>query len=168
MARAAPRRRRRRAVRSPRWRCRRPGRGGRPAPRPGRREPAPPGGAAPPRRRAAARTGAAGLEDARLVVLAAGGEPAAAECLYRRHAPFALNLAARIAGSSAEIEDVVHDAFIRAFEALGGLRNPGAFKTWLGSIVVHGMRSRLRREKLRRVLGLGGAQPVDLDCIASP
>ncbi len=110
----------------------------------------------------------AALEDAKLVVLAAEGEPAAAEQLYRRHAGFALNLAARIAGSSAEVEDVVHDAFIRAFEALRGLRNPAAFKTWLGSIVVHGMRSRLRREKLRRVLGLGGAQPVDIDCIASP
>jgi RNA polymerase sigma-70 factor (ECF subfamily) len=110
------------------------------------------------------------LSDGALVALVVEGERGAAEALYRRHAPFALNLAARIAGSSAEIEDVVHDSFLRAFEGLAGLRNAAAFRTWLGSIVVHSMRSRLRREKLRRVLGLSwgrGTQTVDIESIAS-
>ena len=124
-----------------------------------------------PSKRAVQR-GLADLADAALVALVVEGETAAAECLYRRHAPFALNLAGRIAGSSSEIEDVVHDAFMRAFESVGRLRNGAAFRTWLGSIVVHGMRSRLRREKLRRLLGLSsygrGAQAVDIDSIASP
>lgn len=113
----------------------------------------------------------AAFADDALVSLAAAGETAAAEALYRRHAPYALNLAARIAGSPTDIEDVVHDAFLRAFQRLDSLRNPAAFRTWLGSIVVYGMRSRLRREKLRRILGLSearGAQPVDIDRIASP
>lgn len=111
----------------------------------------------------------ADLGDAVLVDAVVRGETAAAECLYRRHAAFALNLAARLSGSSAEIEDVVHDAFIRAFEHAASLRNPAAFKTWLGSIVVHALRSRLRREKLRRLLGLGpsGAQAVDIEAVAS-
>ena len=104
----------------------------------------------------------AAFADDALVSLAAAGETAAA---------YALNLAARIAGSPTDIEDVVHDAFLRAFQRLDSLRNPAAFRTWLGSIVVYGMRSRLRREKLRRILGLSearGAQPVDIDRIASP
>lgn len=111
------------------------------------------------------------LDDESLVALADNGELRAAEALYRRHAPFALNLAARVAGSTTDIEDVVHDAFLRAFQRLGGLRNRASFKMWLGSIVIHGVRSRLRREKLRRLLGLAearGAQPVELDRIASP
>ncbi len=117
----------------------------------------------------ASHRGLVDLGDAALVALVIEGEMGAAECLYRRHASFALNLAARIAGSSAEIEDVVHDAFLRAFEGVAELRNAAAFRTWLGSIVVHGMRSRLRREKLRRLLGLSsyGNKAIDIDSIAS-
>ena len=108
------------------------------------------------------------LSDDRLVALAVRGDQRAAEYLYRRHAVFAFNLAARIAGSTTDVEDVVHDAFLRAFDSLASLRNPKAFKSWLGSIVVHAMRSRLRRGRLMRVLGLGrGADPVDIECIAS-
>lgn len=108
------------------------------------------------------------LDDEQLVTLAMQGDNRAAEHLYRRHASFAFNLAARIAGSTHDVEDVVHDAFIKAFDSLATLRNPKAFKGWLGSIVVHAMRSRLRRARLMRVLGLRRtADPVDLDCIAS-
>lgn len=113
----------------------------------------------------------AALGDEGLVALAAGGDMRAAETLYRRHVPYALNLAARIAGSTTDVEDVVHDAFLRALQRLDSLRNPAAFRTWLGSIVVHGMRSRLRREKFRRMLGLRetrGAQPIEIEQIASP
>ena len=124
--------------------------------------------APPPASRRGAQAALADLGDDQLVALAAGGDNRAAEQLYRRHAPFALNLATRIAGSSHDVEDVVHDAFLRAFDNLGSLRNTKAFKSWLGSIVVHAMRSRLRRGRLMRVLGLGrGTEPVDLDCVAS-
>jgi RNA polymerase sigma-70 factor (ECF subfamily) len=108
------------------------------------------------------------LSDASLVALAARGEIGAAEQLYRRHAPFALNLAARIAGSTHDIEDVVHDAFLRAFAELDTLRSPEAFRFWLGSIVVRGMRTRLRRGRFLRLFGLGRTNdPIDLESIAS-
>jgi RNA polymerase sigma-70 factor, ECF subfamily len=108
------------------------------------------------------------LGDDQLVALTLQGDNRAAEQLYRRHATFAFNLAARISGSTHDVEDVVHDAFLRAFDNLGTLRNQKAFKGWLGSIVVHAMRSRLRRGRLRRILGLGrGSDPVDIDTIAS-
>jgi RNA polymerase sigma-70 factor (ECF subfamily) len=108
------------------------------------------------------------LSDVQLVALAIDGDQLAAEQLYRRHATFAFNLAARIAGSTHDVEDVVHDAFLRAFDSLETLRNAAAFKGWLGSIVVHAMRSRLRRGRLMRVLGLNrGIDPIELDCIAS-
>jgi len=108
------------------------------------------------------------FSDERLVALAIDGDNRGAEHLYRRHAAFAFNLAARIAGSTTDVEDVVHDAFLHAFDSLRSLRNAKAFKSWLGSIVVHGMRSRLRRTRLMRVLGLGrGTDPIDIDCIAS-
>src|ERR1051326_3680486 len=111
---------------------------------PGRAETAPESGAGRVRH----------LTDAELVALAACDQMAAFETLYRRHAPFALNLAVRLQGNAADVEDIVHDAFLRAHARLADLRDPSAFRAWLGSIVVRLVRSRLRRRRLMRALGL--------------
>ena len=58
------------------------------------------------------------LSDSQLVSLVASGEARAFEALYRRHAPFALNLAVRLQGNATDVEDLVHDAFVRAHERL--------------------------------------------------
>lgn len=110
----------------------------------------------------------AALSDAQLVTLGCRGETRALEVLYRRHASFAIHLAARIEGSSRDVEDIAHDAFLRAFERLDDLTDRGAFRSWLGSIVVHAVRSRMRRHRLMSILGLKTAEPVDLDALASP
>jgi len=132
---------------------------------------------APPSSRRSSNRGSSRSEilemgDDQLVVLALEGSSddqlRAHEQLYRRHAAFAFNLAARIAGSTSDVEDVVHDAFLRAFDNLDNLRNPKAFKSWLGSIVVHAMRSRLRRSRWMRLFGLGQpGDPVDIDALTS-
>jgi RNA polymerase sigma-70 factor, ECF subfamily len=96
------------------------------------------------------------------------GATNAFETLYRRHAATALNLAVRIQGSTSDVEDIVHDAFVRAHQRIGELRDPAAFRSWLGSIVVRLVRTRLRRRRLVAVLGLATPEPVDLDAIASP
>lgn len=126
-----------------------------------------PGGA---ERAPAGETGDVGhLTDGQLVALAACDEMSAFETLYRRHAPFALNLAVRLQGNATDVEDVVHDAFLRAHARLADLRDPSAFRAWLGSIVVRIVRTRLRRRRLMRALGLfESGEPVDLDAIASP
>jgi RNA polymerase sigma-70 factor (ECF subfamily) len=110
---------------------------------------------------------ARGPSDESLVSRARRREPAAFEVLYRRHAAFALNLAVHIQGTTADVEDIVHDAFVRAHERLEELRDSSAFRPWLGSIVVRLVRSRLRRRRLLNVLGLSGHEPVDLDAVAS-
>lgn len=111
--------------------------------------------------------GAQGLTDEQLVKLSRERDSVAFEALYRRHAAFAFNLATRIQGSSNEIDDVVHDAFLRAYQNLGELREGAAFRAWLGSIVVRLVRSRLRRRRLLGVLGLSTPEPVDLESIAA-
>jgi RNA polymerase sigma-70 factor (ECF subfamily) len=109
------------------------------------------------------------LPDGQLVTLACNGELAAKEALYRRHAAFAIHLATRIEGSARDVEDIAHDAFLRAFERLADLTDRNAFRGWLGAIVVHAVRSRMRRAKLMALLGMGrGAEPIDLDALASP
>jgi len=117
----------------------------------------------------ASRAQLAALSDAQLVTLGCRGEVGALEILYRRHAAFAIHLAARIEGSSRDVEDIAHDAFVRAFERLDELTDRAAFRSWLGAIVVHAVRSRMRRHRLMNVLGLGrSSEPVDLDALASP
>ena len=105
--------------------------------------------------------------DVELVSRARRAETSAFELLYRRHAAFAFNLAVRIQGSSADVEDVVHDAFLRAQERLEDLRDSAAFRPWLGSIVVRLVRTRLRRRKLLAALGLTAPEPVEIDTIAA-
>ncbi|MBK8253499.1 MAG: sigma-70 family RNA polymerase sigma factor [Polyangiaceae bacterium] len=119
--------------------------------------------------RSALRGPLANLPDAQLVALGCKGDSAAFELLYRRHAAFALHLATRIEGSSRDVEDIVHDAFLRAFERINDLSDRNAFKSWLGSIVVHAVRSRMRRHRLMNLLGIGRkSEPVDLDALTSP
>lgn len=108
------------------------------------------------------------LADAQLVSLVAEGDRGAFEALYRRHAAFALGLAIRIQGSANDVEDVVHDAFVRAHTSIAELKDAGAFRAWLGSIVVRLVRTRLRRRRVLSALGLAMPEPVDLDMIASP
>ena len=114
------------------------------------------------------KAGMAALPDAQLVTLGARGDTKALELLYRRHVTFAIHLATRIEGSARDVEDVVHDAFLRAFERLDDLADKAAFKGWLGAIVVHRVRSRMRRTRLMSILGLRTADPIDLDALASP
>ena len=119
--------------------------------------------------RSALRGPLATLPDAQLVALGCKGDSGAFELLYRRHASFALHLATRIEGSSRDVEDIVHDAFLRAFERINDLSDRGAFKSWLGAIVVHAVRSRMRRHRLMNLLGIGRkSEPVDLDALTSP
>lgn len=92
--------------------------------------------------------------DQQLVQGVLSGERRAFEALYRRHAPFAINLAVRLQGSSRDVEDLVHDAFLKVHDRLGELRDPSVFRAWLGSIVVRLVRTRMRREKLARFLGV--------------
>jgi RNA polymerase sigma-70 factor, ECF subfamily len=116
----------------------------------------------------ARRFGATGeLDDSKLVALARENDALAFEVLYRRHAAFALNLAVRIQGSANDVEDIVHDAFLRAHHRMRELRDAAVFRSWLGAIIVRLVRSRLRRKRLLSTFGIGTADPVDLDAIAS-
>ncbi len=117
---------------------------------------------------AGAGKGQSELEDRQLVALAKDGDLGAFEILYRRHAGFAMNLAVRIQGNATDVEDIVHDGFIRAHQRLADLREAAAFKSWLGAIIVSLVRTRLRRSRMLTTLGLGGGNdPVALDTLAS-
>jgi RNA polymerase sigma-70 factor, ECF subfamily len=115
------------------------------------------------------------LADARLVAGVLGGDRDAFEALYRRHASFAINLAVRLQGNRSDVEDLVHDAFLKAHQRMAELRDPAAFRPWLGSILVSLLRTRIRRARWFRGLGLNtffgstnqSRELVDVDSLAS-
>jgi len=109
----------------------------------------------------------AGPTDAALVLAARAGEQWAREALFRRYARFAFGLAYRILPLDADIDDLVQDSFLYAFERLDRLSNPQAFQAWLSSIVVRTAGKRLRRRKLQIRLGLLRSEPLDADLVVS-
>ena len=109
----------------------------------------------------------AGPTDAALVEAARAGEEWAREALFRRHVRMALGLAYRILPSDLEVDDLVQDSFLHAFERLDRLQNPQAFQSWLSSIVVRTAGKRLRRRRLQVRLGLRSREPIDVDHVVS-
>ncbi len=87
------------------------------------------------------------VSDAALAIRAAGGDHAAFDRLVRRHTPRMYRVALRITGTAAEAEDVVQDAWISAWRALGGFRNESAVSTWLYRVVTNTALGHVRRRK---------------------
>lgn len=77
------------------------------------------------------------LKDTALVALAQQGKRWAMDELLRRHSPTMQRLASRMLRDSADAEDVLQEAYVRAFQALPGFKGNSAFSTWLYRIVVN-------------------------------
>jgi RNA polymerase sigma-70 factor (ECF subfamily) len=107
----------------------------------------------------------AGPSDAQLVEAARERQSWALEALFRRHARFVNGLAFRLMPRDGELDDLVQDSFVEAFANLERLADPGAFKGWLGSIVVRTAHKRIRRRRLMERVGLRRREPIDLDAV---
>lgn len=83
--------------------------------------------------------------DDRIVVgRAADGDTAAFRVLVIRYGPLMRAYAARILNASDEVDDVVQDAFITAWQRLPELENPAVVKSWLMRIVSRKAIDRIR------------------------
>lgn len=88
-----------------------------------------------------------GLTDAGLVESFRSGDRKAFTVLYERHRAGVLAYARALLGSGGEAEEAVQAAFVRALEALPGLRSPEMFRTWLFTIVRNEAYMQLRRPR---------------------
>jgi RNA polymerase sigma-70 factor (ECF subfamily) len=80
-------------------------------------------------------------------------EPAAQRALYARYAGRMLGVARRYVRSVPEAEDILQDAFVKAFTHLQEFRADGSFEGWLRRIVVttalnHWQSGQHRRQQL--------------------
>lgn len=93
---------------------------------------------------------AAGDVDQALARSAAGGDSSAFEALYRRHAARIHGVVARLVGyDRARAEDLVQEAFVRAWQALPAYRFESAFGTWLHRLAVNTALMDLRAARSR-------------------
>ena len=76
-------------------------------------------------------------EDHALVRAAGGGDVRAFEQLYRKHARRVHAVLWRLCGHEARAQDLVQDAFVKAWQALPGFRFESAFSTWLHRLAVN-------------------------------
>ena len=95
-------------------------------------------------------------EDHALVAAASRGDTRAFEALYRRHSRRIYAVVWRLCGGqAARAEDLVQEAFIRAWQALPGFRFQSAFSTWLHRLAVNTALMELR--------GRSGGQDLETD-----
>lgn len=108
------------------------------------------------------------VTDDALIAAAAAGDEAAFNRLVRRHADRAHALAQRFLGSSSDADDVVQEAFWRAWKAAGRWR-PGEaqFGTWLHRVVVNLCIDKERRAKLRRFFSLDDAPEPEVEEVSA-
>ena len=85
--------------------------------------------------------------ESELIGLARGGSGAAFREIMRRNNRGLFRAARGIIGSDWEAEEVVQDAYVRAFRALAGFREEAALGTWLTRIVINEAQDRLRRRR---------------------
>jgi RNA polymerase sigma-70 factor (ECF subfamily) len=93
------------------------------------------------------------------VALAAAGDTAAFERLYRRHSSRIHGLARWLVGTD-EAEDAVQDVFIRVWEKLGQFEGRSAFGTWLHRLAVSVMLRRRETQSIRHRRHVEGDEVV--------
>jgi RNA polymerase sigma-70 factor (ECF subfamily) len=84
-----------------------------------------------------------------------------------RHISSAYRLASVILGSTADAEDVTHDAVERAWRARKSLREPDRFEAWFQRIVVNACRDRVRSRRARPALLSIGEGPNSVAALAN-
>ncbi len=94
---------------------------------------------------AIALTDLTGITDEQVVAQVRMGNTAVFEILMRRHNQRVYRAARAILGNDAEAEDVMQEAYVRAFVHLDQFESRAKFSTWLTKIAVHEALARVRK-----------------------
>ncbi len=99
------------------------------------------------------------LTDEQVVERVLAGDISLFEILMRRYNQRLFRVARGILADDAEAEDVMQEAYVRAFRELASFRGEARFSTWLTRIACHEALARAR--KRRRLVSITGGEPPD-------
>lgn len=107
----------------------------------------------------------AALSDEEVVARVLEGDLSLFEILMRRYNQRLFRVARGILADDAEAEDVMQDAYVRAFRELASFRGEARFSTWLTRIACHEALARARKRRrlvpISPVGSSGGGEPPD-------
>jgi RNA polymerase sigma-70 factor, ECF subfamily len=102
------------------------------------------------------------LSDEEVVERVLAGDISLFEILMRRYNQRLFRVARSILADDAESEDVMQEAYMRAFRELATFRGDALFSTWLTRIACHEALARARkRQRLVRLVPMAGGEPPD-------
>lgn len=98
-----------------------------------------------------------------LVALCRKGDPKAQFRLYRLYVKAMYNVAVRMVADRHLAEDIIQEAFIKAFTGLGSLKNDSAFGSWIKRMVINLCIDHTRKQKLVLVeeKSIGFSEPLE-------
>jgi RNA polymerase sigma-70 factor (ECF subfamily) len=101
------------------------------------------------------------ISDDALVEAYRSGDECAARVLVERHASALGRFLYGAGAAPAEVEDLVQEAFFRAFRGLAGWRRDASFRTWLLAIGANLLRDEQRRRRGTIVVPVEGHEAPD-------
>src|SRR5262245_23060695 len=105
----------------------------------------------------------AGLSDENIVQRVIAGEPALFEILMRRYNQRLFRVTRSIVTNDHEAEDIIQDAYVRAYEHLDQFEGRARFSTWLTKIAIYEAYARVRRVDYQKVDSLSVLEDKGLD-----
>lgn len=94
----------------------------------------------------------AASEDAALVAALRAGDPAAPATLFDRHGVRVQRLLYSLLGPEPEVDDLLHEVFLRALEGVHDIEEPSRLRSWVTGIAVLTAREHIRKRTRRRWL----------------
>src|SRR6478609_10432223 len=88
-----------------------------------------------------------GLSDEAVIARIRAGEPWCFEILMRRHNRRVFRATRAILKRDDEAEDVMQEAYVRAYEHLSDFRGEASFATWITRIAIHEALARKRKQQ---------------------
>jgi len=100
-------------------------------------------------------------DDSDLVVAFQAGDDTAATLLVRRHSAPLGRFLHGLGAPSAEVDDLLQEAFFRAFRSIASFRGDASFRGWLYRIAANAARDHHRRGRGRQILSLEDRELTD-------
>ena len=91
-------------------------------------------------------------DDRVLVRALQADHPGAYEVLYRKYSEAVLSVLYRVMGSDTEMDELLHEVFVRAFRNVDAIKDPDKLRSWLTGIAVFVARGTIRKRRRGRWL----------------